>query len=132
MAMSRRDYTALAEWAGKVEAGRVRPDQIIDDLAEMLANIPGSHSFRPEKFSRHAATERDENQRIAVENLSVGRPFAMDGMLLIAAELHDHPADEYGGAYREVVVTSESAWEEDDQPDTKGFLAYMIDRGTLI
>lgn len=85
MSMSRQDYTALAEAAGKFQAkleewadvpnagsesGYRREESgvpdLINDLAEMLSHH-GNPAFKPDKFTRHAEVERALQIRKAEE-----------------------------------------------------------------
>ena len=58
MALSRKDFTALAELVGNVEAGVIAPIEFRAALMEALdlANHP---TFKPDKFNRHADVARE-------------------------------------------------------------------------
>lgn len=76
MAMSRKDYTALAEFIGTVSAGEIPPEYVIEELALVLEDIPGS--FKREAFIRHAEKERQGvlNSRNCTHEHT--RPFSKD------------------------------------------------------
>lgn len=65
MVMSRRDFTALAEWAGVLESlegfEHLPEGELIERLAGMLERHTDRFggSFKRETFVRHAERERD-------------------------------------------------------------------------
>lgn len=104
--MERKYFTAMAELAGDIQAGRVRPSLIAEEFATRLDEFAG---FKREKFLNHARVQVEMQtggmQARTFGNLEAGETFRFGDNIMTAEEV-EHGITDEGEGYTEVYVTT--------------------------
>jgi len=127
--MTRTHYTALAEFAGEVAAGRIAPWEFIEEFANTLEGLPGN--FKRDKFVRHANREILEHL-IPAEKLAVGDTLIIGDSL---CTVRDIEFDTEKGKQLVIVYTGAdddaSDYVEGISDDEGSLLVTEFDAGTM-
>lgn len=90
MSLSRKHFTALAEYAGDVASGVIGPDQAIEQMIAHLRGTGTVGNLDPDKFTAHAESQRRRGQGEA-QHLLPGDVFVKDGSAFIIKKITSMP-----------------------------------------